>query len=566
MFKKKFSLIFVVFFVLFSACSKNASFTFLNLSGENLNKDSQIQETKVKKGDEVILNYKFSDEIKNQIVSCRTENLSLNVNLELQEKGNGRFIFGFLYEKDFDDLKNLSKRAFVSGDFSEFSKSNENQLCISMNFSKKDKIEGFFVKSFGNIQVAIAFLDFAKVGFDYESGCLSFAFSSNGGKISSDFQKKVDFVSCKDDFNAKFPKKVTVKFNESANKNGKVATVLTVNKEKFYVRKSNNSDFSEFDLSAVKNPYGLWEILENQGQISSIFIKDFSSEKVEITEGNKHFLTPIKIDPGLVIWYPMKNWRGQDYELFEWDRFPGIILMDIADYNIQDDFFRRIAYFVEKAGFRGKLYSDEFLAGKHGYNAHDYRAESLAEFYEKARTEKFKLNDKELLLKRILVENGVLREENGKILPGRGAVISISQSSQMYLRTQFIAHEGWHGIFFIDEDFRKFIYDEYEKLEEGSKKYLIRYFQVTPSLNYDINDEYLLRNEFMAYMLQRPVSDIKSYFMEMAGRRHSQDLAKKEADYILATEAEGFVEASKRLDAYVNKRWNLNAGRVWLSN
>ena len=87
---------------------------------------------------------------------------------------------------------------------------------------------------------------------------------------------------------------------------------------------------------------------------------------------------------------------------------------------------------------------------------------------------------------------------------------------------------------------------------------------MTPTLNYDVRDDYLMKNEFMAYLLQQPVSSTATYFVNMAKREHSQQMAKFEADYIIETAGSGFESAASLLDEYVSDRWNLNAGRVWL--
>ena len=122
-------------------------------------------------------------------------------------------------------------------------------------------------------------------------------------------------------------------------------------------------------------------------------------------------------------------------------------------------------------------------------------------------------------------------------------------------------------IFFVDEDFRNTVSSVFYSLQmadPGAIDFLIKYFQVTPSLNYDTEDEYLLKNEFMAYMLQRPVSACEKYFTDMAARPHSQSFIKEEADYIIETKAAGFSGSAQMLEDYVKRRWNLSAGRVWL--
>ena len=558
--KKVFSSFVLSVVILLSACSENVSFELAPSKVASLKmsatKKNGVTTTKFmfRESDLKLLNAELNN-------GCSVEAVIRNLGAKKSSDAGSskeKFSFGFLTETG-EKLDSPT----VTGKFSD---ADSDTVCVSVVTKKLPA--GLFVEGSGKIFLDDLHVVPSKVGFDFSSDIPVFAFSSKGGTISKKeiFSSAVDFSDVRFTPDMKFK----VKFSPSADSSGRTATVLSVNKEKFYVRKPADSSSAEFSVLAVKNPSGILSLSENKNQISSLILSSSvkSSRPKTIKSGGKTFvMTPIVTDPGLVMWWPKKNWRGDDYEIFSWDRFKGVLIFDIANYDVQDDFFKRIAFFVEKAGYRGQLYSDAFLSDKHGYNAHDYRAESLAEFYEEVRRRNFPLNEKEKLLKLILIENGIIVENgDGSISGGKGAVISISQESQMYLRTQFIAHEGWHGIFFLDADFRNEVYKLFDELDYGTKRYLIRYFQVTPSLNYDVNDEYLLRNEFMAYMLQKPVSEVSKYFVEMASRQHSQEMAKKEADYIISNQARYFVEASGKLDEYVNKRWNLDAGRVWLIN
>ena len=67
---------------------------------------------------------------------------------------------------------------------------------------------------------------------------------------------------------------------------------------------------------------------------------------------------PMKTDLGLVLSSKTSTWRTKDYEIYEWNIFPGILFFDTLNYSVQDQFFRRLAYFSEKKGFRGKLLAD----------------------------------------------------------------------------------------------------------------------------------------------------------------------------------------------------------------
>jgi hypothetical protein len=279
---------------------------------------------------------------------------------------------------------------------------------------------------------------------------------------------------------------------------------------------------------------------------------------------------PIPLDPGLIPVYPPAAWRETRYEVFRWPAFPRILIFDTAGYAVQERLFKRLAFFVEKRDYRGRLVPDRELEGLHGWNAHDYRAEDLARFFEAARQEDFPLLDEERELLDILLRNGiVLRSPSGAIQSGAGAVLSISQESPEHLRRRFLVHEGFHGIFFMDEDFREFSRRRWENLDAVAKQVFRSYLDFQ---RYDLGDPYLVVNEFMAYCLQQPVSQAGPYFGENLPRRlHASSW--RRAVLPPAEESPGgglswpalarvFIREAEAFSAYVSRRWGLAAGRV----
>ena len=182
--------------------------------------------------------------------------------------------------------------------------------------------------------------------------------------------------------------------------------------------------------STLKNPFGLYEFTQKADLVTKLLM--FENSKDLIPESASKVIKPLKTDPGLVLGNKMSKWRTPEYELYEWNRFEGVLFFDTKDYKVQRDFFRRLAFFVEKAGYRGRILSDEELGDMHGYNAHDYSAKSLAEFFTKTKQVNVKLTEKEHLLEEILVHNGVIVPDGNGYKEGRGAVISISQESQEF--------------------------------------------------------------------------------------------------------------------------------------
>jgi hypothetical protein len=276
---------------------------------------------------------------------------------------------------------------------------------------------------------------------------------------------------------------------------------------------------------------------------------------------------PITADPGLILAWPVERWRDRRYEFFRWENFPSLLIFDTANYAVQDRMFKRLAFFVEKAGFRDRLAPDEEIAELHGWNAHDYRAEDLARFFNAARRTNFPLLAEERELERILLDAGIIRESGAGITGGEGGVISISRESAEYLRFRFMAHEGFHGIFFVDEDFRDFTRRRWQQFPADAKRFLVSFFNFQ---HYDTSDEYLLINEFMAHVLQQPASEAGRYFGKTLPSRLEETWrqahlpAKDQASGTWPALAQAFTREADAFSAYVNTRWGLAAGRVHL--
>jgi hypothetical protein len=275
---------------------------------------------------------------------------------------------------------------------------------------------------------------------------------------------------------------------------------------------------------------------------------------------------PIPADLGLVLDYPRTAWRDSRYEVFRWEDFPSTLVFDFADYAVQDRFLKRLAFFVEKAEFRGRLAADWEIASLHGWNAHDYHPRDLAAFFEAARRAGFPLLPEERELEQLLVKNGVLsRGGDGSVLPGEGAIISIARESPGWLRSQLLAHESFHALFFIDQDFRDFSRDRWENLSPQASRFIRALFG---SMAYDTRDEGLMINELMAYCLQQPVSQAARYFGEVqAGRLAELPLRRgalpprDEATGTWPEIARAFRAEAAAFSAYVERRWGLAAGR-----
>jgi hypothetical protein len=279
------------------------------------------------------------------------------------------------------------------------------------------------------------------------------------------------------------------------------------------------------------------------------------------------FPEPIKANPAFVLFWSKERWRNKSYEIFRWDSFPSLLIFDYADYAVQDKMLKRLAFFVEKAGFRGRLAPDSEIEELHAWNAHDYRAQDLAAFFNAAKKANFPLLDEEKQLEKILLNERIIRESSGNIEAGEGGIISISRESSEYLRFRFLTHEGFHGLFFIDDDFRDFSKKRLDKLPAAAKRFISSYFAYQ---QYDTKDEYLFINEFMAHILQQSDSQAAEYFGHYLPLRllestwRASDLPQKdEASGTWPALSTAFAVEGEAFSDYVNKRWGLAGGRVW---
>jgi hypothetical protein len=249
----------------------------------------------------------------------------------------------------------------------------------------------------------------------------------------------------------------------------------------------------------------------------------------------------------VILTWNQASWRRPDFELFSWDRFPKVLIFDTASYDVQDGLFNRLAFFVEKAGHAGTIEQPSALAGIHGYNAHDYKADDLARFFSEAQKQDVALTSGEAELLRILAANQVITKNDTDYAPGDGCVISISRSSTPILRELLLTHESFHGAFFSLPAFRDAVEKEWTSLSPIEQQVWLEFLA---SKKYDTKDHYLVVNEFQAYLLQQERLQVPSFQSVTLSRMreasaHGASLVRS----LLATHRSSFTDAFEALDA-----------------
>lgn len=535
-------------------------------------------------------NFKFTREQKEYFYKTYQENgsVALTVCLQLvptkkqkallQSEEEAVFRYGFLGNEDFTIEGKYIKKKYpdtrriqIQGD----EKKAPEIFDLSFAVQKNDNIEkyipeGFYIYSTVRCRVIAACLVPAEIGFDVTKEIPFYGFACNGGLV--DFENKgFDFSGSSMVFPVQSSAKQTmpeyrVVLSENPDlkttKEHSVRVQMNVGGEKLYINNVNAAREIIIPAASLNAPFSRTDLAENANCVESLIMR---ATKANVSE-NGEVLEPIRTDPGLILNYKSSQWRTLDYEIYEWDRFPQILFFDTRNYEVQDRLFRRMAFFVEKQGYKGRLLTNEELGDMHGYNAHDYSAASMANFFNKATDLGFKLNEEELLLKRILIHNKLLEEDGIYVKANEGGLVSISRETPGWSRTNLLAHEGWHTIFFRDAEFRNYVSAVYYTFDPISRDFLIDYFKSQPSLGYDINDEYLMHNEFMAYIMQQRLSEVAKYFVHLANRGTVIKFTPDLAAYIRKTEGRGFEDAATALNDFVYDKYGIVCGNIALVN
>ena len=572
---KRFFIICSVMCCLLCACSRNSALT---LEGEPLVALTRQAKTGVitstEKSDTLF--YRFTETQRQQFAQLASSSSGAAIDLlcaksAKPETESATFYAGFLYESDFSDefklMVDLDARPQVSGVLSQMQLP---KVHVVLSVAPDAELPiGFFIKGDAGVSLSGVSFTGAEMGFDRRGEIPVFAFGPDGGGIDLN-SRSFDFTGGSSLFASENSSAGVLPYiyieMTPAEDIGTISEQLTVHAsyagQDFSVRRSPECNTLTVQTAAFEKHYGMLSFSSHKESVLCALL--LPNDKKLIAPSDGHVLEPLVSDMGFMFEYPVSSWRNRDYELFRWEEFPSVLVFAVKNYAVQDQFFTRLAYFVEKTGYKGTFVDDQFILTEHGYNAHDYKADDLARFFTQAEKKRVRLNEHELLLRDILVHNGVIVSDGaGGFNAGKGCIISFSMESPSYLRYQLIAHEGWHGIYFGDEAFRDTVAMCYLMFDPVYMDFLQTYWETYESLMYDRTDEYLMRNEFMAYHLQQSVSQIADYFLTRARWGSVQRTQKQNADYIIASNAEAFTDTAAMLSDYVFTRWGLCAGRVW---
>lgn len=549
------------------SCKFKPCDSVLGCRGENfiaLNKNAR--DAKSTKSKKQYMFYKFTlnqqAHASNIAADEKGGSLSVKFNFDKMKKNSScSFEYGFLYSSDFSEEGELERTSgFIKTAHGVLSKADYKKVRLLLTIDKNEEEPcGFFVCADVPYSLSDVSFDVAKCGWSRENGEAFFAFGPEGGEADFSFSK-TSFCKFENSYI-----ELGLSANDDIGTYDRQKTIdVRVADENLGIRCTKKARKTILHSKAFRKNIDDISFYNNKEVVESVFI--YPNARGYEQENSDVVTIPLKTDLGLVTAWPQEKWRNPDYELFEWELFPGVLFIDFKDYKVQNEFFTRLAYFVEKTGYKGTLVDDDFVENKHGYNAHDYKAADLADFFTVARRQNFKLNYNENRLKQILLQNKIIFEDADGYYSREnyGAVVSFSRESNAGLRSTFLAHESWHGIYFSDSDFRNFVSVQYNMFDFDSMDFLKTFWELQPGLEYDRSDEYLMQNEFMAYHMQQSLGNTRQYFLHICNRGSVQRDQKKQAEYVKSINAQPFVDACDAFNTYAFLTWGLASGRVTL--
>jgi hypothetical protein len=124
-----------------------------------------------------------------------------------------------------------------------------------------------------------------------------------------------------------------------------------------------------------------------------------------------------------------------------------------------------------------------------------------------------------------------------------------------------LTHEAFHGVYYALPEFRALVEKTWRELPKEQKDFWVFYFTW---MGYDTADHYLLVNEFQAYLLQQPLSQLDAQYKGVIAGRLCAGQSEREAwlESLFAKYPDMFSRPARLFSDYLEKTIGLRAGNV----
>ena len=269
--------------------------------------------------------------------------------------------------------------------------------------------------------------------------------------------------------------------------------------------------------------------------------------------------SPLPADPATILQWPTESLREGDHDWFLWNGRQNILILLTKTYAVQAQYLTRLAFFVEKQGYRGTILTEQEALRLHGWNAHDYAPQDLANFFNLASAENFPLSAKELELRQKLIAQKLLIPTSaGHWKAGQGALLGISDESPPPLRSFLLTHESFHGLYFTTPQYRQTVAQIWSQLPSACRQ---QFRNFLAQAHYDVTDSPLVVNEFQAYSLQQYSDGWSDFFTDKVLKAPGHlDLGATSPlrDSLLTF----YLQAAEKLDQAVSQDFGVHSGDI----
>lgn len=202
--------------------------------------------------------------------------------------------------------------------------------------------------------------------------------------------------------------------------------------------------------------------------------------------------------------------ESTDMYIFRWQSYPDVLIFAFKNQAVQADYLKRIAFYTEKVGYRGRIADAATIKHRSGWTAHNYRALDFAMFYNATlKREQHEdipplLNEKEIKLKNILLSLDIIKQTGDYYFTTNDKrnmpIVSFMRTLNPSLKRVLTFHELLHSFFYRDAALQNKVDALWEQFSP-TDTLLWRGFLSYNSYDPDFN--FLLKNELFAYLLQR---------------------------------------------------------------
>ncbi len=278
------------------------------------------------------------------------------------------------------------------------------------------------------------------------------------------------------------------------------------------------------------------------------------------TEALAQLPEPIDADMEYMLRNPPEQWRSPTAEFYRWGSFANIFVLVSETRAIQRRYFARLAFFVEKRGFRGRILTDAELSGRHGWNAHNYHSSDLAAFF--SVVPEGLLTPEEKHLRGLLIHNNIIQTSTDGFQSSSSetGILGVSWDLGDRIRRLLLGHEALHGLYYEEPEFQAFVDEQWQGLDDDVKQFFQFMFS---AYSYDGGFLPLVKNEMQAYLLQQPVDTFPTALTSIAARlKQYRPHQAAYVDTFFKQHRQTLIDLSRQFNDFINGRYGISAGAI----